>query len=365
MAVLGNYDHRLKAPSSRFSLRLCALAGVGLAILVSLFYLLPEKQAPAQEKMGPPPTPGAVTYLPLQNPDEGPYSFDRNASREWTFHLAQRPVLARLEGEVYHSGFNAPLRVEINGNNAGILRVNLPSLRDGTYRFFQAPRPGTAEGQTIVADAAEWVPAWAFLERPFLREGINRIRLSSTLDRLNIRNLRLELLPALPPEGALDLTPDPASAAFEKDSLTLPPLVTLAGEGWKNSPAPRDVKYTALYFSAHWCGPCRVFTPKLVEWYQAVRPQHPEFELVFVSSDRSSEDMLSYMKEARMPWPAIPFDQIQASGVKKWSAGGIPYLILFGPDGRPITAKDRGWRPPQQVMEEIGAILAGRAPAGK
>lgn len=340
------------------------MAAVGLVILVTLFLLLPEKQAPDQKRSGSLPAPRSVTYLPLQKQGEESYSFDRNASREWTFELAQRPVLARLEGEVYHSGFNAPLRVEINGTDAGILRVNLPSLRDGSYRFFQAPRPGTAEGQTIVADATEWVPAWAFLERPFLREGTNRIRLSSTLDRLDIRNLRLELLPELPSEGALDLTPDPADAAFEKDSLTLPPLVTLEGDGWKNLPAPREGKYTALYFSAHWCGPCRAFTPKLVEWYRTVRPQHPEFELVFVSSDRSSEAMLSYMKESNMPWPAVPFDQIQASGVKKWAAGGIPYLILFGPDGRPVTAKDRSWRSPQQVMREIEAILAGRTPGG-
>jgi thiol-disulfide isomerase/thioredoxin len=39
-------------------------------------------------------------------------------------------------------------------------------------------------------------------------------------------------------------------------------------------------KLIALYFSAHWCGPCRKFTPQLVEYYNKVAPQHPEFEII-------------------------------------------------------------------------------------
>ena len=66
-------------------------------------------------------------------------------------------------------------------------------------------------------------------------------------------------------------------------------------------------KLIAYYFSAHWCGPCRKFTPKLVEYYNRIAPQHPEFEIVFVSSDKSAEAMEGYMKEVGMPWPAIAY----------------------------------------------------------
>jgi len=313
-----------------------------------------SKQIPVGES----PLNRPVLYIELQKEKEETFLFDRNTTRVWAFELKEKPVLARLEAELHHSGFNCPLRVQLNGEEAGTLSVSLPNLRDGDYQFFQVPRPETPDGFSFVADATSWRPAWIFLERPLWKQGTNQIRLSSTLDRLRIRNLKLEVLPELPPPGALDLRPDPEPAALDSDPLVLPALVALQDGALNNFPLPSGIKYTALYFSAHWCGPCRVFTPKLVDWYRQIRAKHPEFQLVFVSADESPEDMLNYMKETMMPWPAVSFNQIKTSGLSKWSADGIPYLILFGPDGRPVSAKNREWRPPQEVMKEIAELLS-------
>jgi len=64
-----------------------------------------------------------------------------------------------------------------------------------------------------------------------------------------------------------------------------------------------------LYFSAHWCPPCRDFTPVLVEFYHQFKKCAAAYclvDIVFVSSDHDEESFLEYLKE--MPWPAIPYD---------------------------------------------------------
>ena len=61
-----------------------------------------------------------------------------------------------------------------------------------------------------------------------------------------------------------------------------------------------------LYFSAHWCPPCRSFTPVLKKFYQKVKAaQGDKFEIVFVSSDQDENQFNGYFGE--MPWLAVAF----------------------------------------------------------
>jgi nucleoredoxin len=64
-------------------------------------------------------------------------------------------------------------------------------------------------------------------------------------------------------------------------------------------------KTVALYFSAHWCGPCQAFTPKLADVYNELKDRAEEFEIVFISSDEDQETFEEYFKS--MPWLALPF----------------------------------------------------------
>merc|ERR1712022_17660 len=70
-----------------------------------------------------------------------------------------------------------------------------------------------------------------------------------------------------------------------------------------------DVDAVGIYFSAHWCPPCRGFTPKLAEAYtQHLKAKN--LEVVFVSSDQDAGAFRSYYNS--MPWLALPFDARKA-----------------------------------------------------
>ncbi len=125
-------------------------------------------------------------------------------------------------------------------------------------------------------------------------------------------------------------------------------------------PQGTNPEYTALYFSAQWCPPCRMFTPKLVDWYKKIKAEHPNFELVFVSGDRDEASMQKYIKDDKMPWPVVAYDKRQNELFQKYASEGIPYLVLIGKDGTALTAKQGNeWQSPAGILPQIEKIVSG------
>lgn len=118
------------------------------------------------------------------------------------------------------------------------------------------------------------------------------------------------------------------------------------------------VKVFAFYYSAHWCPPCRKFTPELVQFYNRVKKDHPEFELVFVSSDRSRDGMIGYMRETKMQWPAVDFGK--GAAIRKYAGPGIPCLVVVDENGKVLSDSYEGSKyvGPYKVMTDLNRILA-------
>jgi len=124
------------------------------------------------------------------------------------------------------------------------------------------------------------------------------------------------------------IPPTPAEKAKKVLDTLGPELVEKAGG-----------RPIGLYFSAHWCPPCRGFTPKLAEYYNAGLKE--KMEIIFVSSDKSDEDFNGYFKD--MPWLALPYAKRAEKDTLSEALGvaGIPSFCILNPDGTLVTSDGR------------------------
>lgn len=87
-----------------------------------------------------------------------------------------------------------------------------------------------------------------------------------------------------------------------------------------------------LYFSAHWCGPCRAFTPKLVTFVEMLKEEGIHFPVIFGSSDSDQAAFDAYF--GSMPWYAFPHKDARIEVLKaKYSVSGIPWLVVLDAEG--------------------------------
>uniref|UniRef100_A0A7S1QQ79 protein-disulfide reductase n=1 Tax=Alexandrium catenella TaxID=2925 RepID=A0A7S1QQ79_ALECA len=99
-------------------------------------------------------------------------------------------------------------------------------------------------------------------------------------------------------------------------------------------------KAVMIYFSAHWCPPCRGFTPVLAKAYTDYTAG--DVEVVFVSSDKDEQSFNEYY--GSMPWAALPYNQRDLKGkvAGRHSITGIPALVVLKPDGTVACENGRG-----------------------
>ncbi|XDV32553.1 hypothetical protein PO909_003342 [Leuciscus waleckii] len=123
--------------------------------------------------------------------------------------------------------------------------------------------------------------------------------------------------------------------------------------------------YVGVYFSAHWCPPCRSLTRVLVETYRKVKESGHKFEIVFVSADRSEESFTQYFSE--MPWLAVPYtDEARRSRLNRLY--GIQEGHMITRQGRVEVLNDPDcrffpWHPrPVLELSESNAVQLHEGP---
>ncbi len=163
------------------------------------------------------------------------------------------------------------------------------------------------------------------------------------------------------------------SKLSEMERLLAGKLMRLNGSSFQPVRAPEleGVKFYGVYFSASWCGPCREFTPGFVDAYRKIREIYPEFEVVFVSSDRSLADMTAYMRADKMAWTAVRYEVIKGFGeINRYAGNGIPCLVLVDATGKVLSDSFRqgNYVGPNAVLEDTWKILKeyrGKNPRAK
>lgn len=89
---------------------------------------------------------------------------------------------------------------------------------------------------------------------------------------------------------------------------------------------PSRARYLALYHGAGWCPPCQQFSPHLAEFYHAADKTKGAFQLVMVNYDRTDGEMLAYMRQHAMEFPAVMRASADAWGIS--TGNGIPNLMV-------------------------------------
>ena len=102
-----------------------------------------------------------------------------------------------------------------------------------------------------------------------------------------------------------------------------------------NSEVIAKKAYLFIYFSAGWCPLCKKFTPQLADFYKK-HYQNGDFEVLFVSSDKSADEMRKYWATAGIPGLALKRECKRSDELTRQfgaTEGGIPCVVLLGPDG--------------------------------
>ncbi|KAL5017232.1 hypothetical protein ScPMuIL_006821 [Solemya velum] len=84
------------------------------------------------------------------------------------------------------------------------------------------------------------------------------------------------------------------------------------------------------------------FTPLLKDLYDEIQRRKAAFEVIFISFDKTKEDMEQYFVEMHGDWLALPFGDPLIEKLKsQYDISSVPKLVVVRDDGEVLTMKGR------------------------
>lgn len=108
-------------------------------------------------------------------------------------------------------------------------------------------------------------------------------------------------------------------------------LLTVDGEEVELSDYVGRGKYVIMDCWASWCPPCRALIAKLKEIY--LSQQQKTFEIIGVATRDKLKNTKDAINELQIPWIVLSDDGMPTSIRDVYGFEGIPFVILFAPDG--------------------------------
>jgi hypothetical protein len=133
-----------------------------------------------------------------------------------------------------------------------------------------------------------------------------------------------------------------------------PPLQSVS-----TSDALRDKKRLGLYFGGKWCPHCPPFSTRLKEFYATYTKSDPEFEVIYISSQRDSRCTAEqYFLKEHGDWLMMSCDdaaKVFQDLMCEFNLNGIPSFVIINKDGTFITEYGREIvqeLPPHDVVQD-------------
>ncbi len=311
--------------------------------------------------------PDKLTLADLANrpdrwPDTVTYQADFHFGNGTTVHKGDKAKLIRYDG--------TKVQMLGAGNVAFSLKPEDCGLLEAANAAWAAltPEQRAIEPATLAADPSLWpvkVATTSPINASFgkLPSGSEVTLVSLTDKEVNIawpnspNGLRIgfELTDVITRARQLVLT-ERAKRPSRIAAALLGILVNADGTAYHDDHA-NDKTIFALYFGANWCAPCHEFSPELVKFLNEALPKHPELAAVMVNDDDKPDQMFAYMKEAKMPFPAMAKkDVTRANPISNYQAEMIPHLVIVDRFGKVLASNDDNKGNRTDPADTIGAL---------